>query len=80
MTTDPVQLTFDGREVPHPLPKPRAMTERQRQLWLWGAFTPENEFTTADAGRFFADPNGALRRLETFGRVRRLGRGRWRAI
>jgi hypothetical protein len=76
----PEQLTIDGELVPYPLPKPRTMTTRQRDLWLWAAFTPENEFRTGDVRRFFADPHGALRRLEAFGAVKRLGRGRWRAI
>jgi hypothetical protein len=30
------------------------------------------------AGRFFVDGSGALRRLEALGRVRRVGRGKWR--
>jgi hypothetical protein len=71
------QLTFDGAPVAYPLPRPRHLTERQRDLWLWAATTTPNGFTTADAGRFFADPSGALRRLESFGRVRRLARGLW---
>src|SRR4051812_7231009 len=77
-TTHETQLTIDGGEVPFPLPRPRQLTERQRSLWLWAAMWPGREITTADAGRFFADPSGALRRLEAFGRVEWIGRGRWR--
>lgn len=74
----PVQLTIDGGAVPYPLPKPRHMTERQRQVWLWGK--TRGTLTTADVRRFYVDPFGALRRLEAFGAVERVGRGRWRAL
>jgi hypothetical protein len=73
----PEQLRLDGDAVPYPLPRARHLTERQRDLWLWASTTAPGGFTTADAGRFFADPSGALRRLEAFGRVRRLARGLW---
>ena len=78
MTTDR-QLTIDGASVPHPLPAPRRLNARQRDLWLWAAMAPGGFITTAQARRFYADPAGALRRLEAFGVMRRLEHGRWRA-
>jgi hypothetical protein len=75
----PVQLTIDGREVPHPLPAARHMTARQRDLWLFIAMAPSGYVTTGRARHFYADASGALRRLERFGRVERVGRGRWAA-
>ena len=77
--TTPEQLTIDGGAVPHPLTAPRRLNHRQRDLWLWAAMAPTGSITTGDARRFYADPAGALRRLEAFGVMRRLERGTWKA-
>lgn len=69
------QLTFDGRAEPLPLHKAKTLTQRQRDLLLWLRMTYPT--TTASAGRFYADPSGALRRLEALGLVERVSRGRW---
>lgn len=79
MTTTETQLTIDGGEVPYPLPAARVMTERQRALWLAARYSPAGVITTAQARRHFTNPTAALRRLEAFGRVERIGYGRWRA-
>jgi hypothetical protein len=79
-TTTDRQLTIDGAEVPYPLPTPRRLNPRQRELWLYAALAPGGFITTGQASRFYADPSGALRRLEDFGVMRRLDHGRWRAV
>jgi hypothetical protein len=74
------QLTLDGGAVPYPLPKPRHVTDRQRDLLRFVASVYGHEpFPTGMAGTFFGDPSGALRRLEALGRVRHIRRGRWAA-
>jgi len=75
------QLTIDGREEPWPPPAPHHLTERQRELLRYLADVYGVEpFRTGAAGRHFADPSGALRRLERLGLVCSLGRGRWQRI
>jgi hypothetical protein len=75
------QLRLDGDAVPYPLPRARHLTERQRDLLRYVAvvYDQAESFPTGMAGRFFVDASGALRRLEAMGRVRRIGRGKWRA-
>lgn len=78
----PDQLTIDGGSVPYPLPPPRHLTERQRRLVRYLRFYVEQKarpFPTAEAVLYFADPSGALRRLEALGLVERIARGYWRA-
>lgn len=75
------QLNFDGTSVPLPIPKPRALTARQRDLVRYvriyaGQDTP---MPTRRAGLFFRDASGALRRLEIIGLVRRVKHGHWTA-
>jgi hypothetical protein len=71
------QLTITGGSVSHPPPRARHLTERQRELLrmlrVWG------EVSTRAARLYYADPSGALGRLEALGLVERVGRGRWRA-
>lgn len=71
------QLTMDGREVPTPAPAERRLNDRQRDLMRYVRF--RGGITTRDAGRFYTDAGGALRRLERLGLVRRTGRGGWEA-
>lgn len=73
--TAPEQITFDGELVPYPPPSPRRLTQRQRDLVLYVRCW--RTVTITDVRRFYADPHGALRRLETFGLVKRAGRGEW---
>lgn len=76
------QLTIDGELVAYPPPRPRQLATRQRDLlrWLrllstvWADGVP-----TRMVGQFYADPSGALRRLEALGLVRRVSRGKWAA-
>lgn len=73
----PDQLTIDGGSVPYPLPPPRHLTERQRELLrLMRAGGPRWTF---ECRQVYADPTGALRRLEALGLVERIARGYWRA-
>ena len=74
----PEQLTIDGELVPYPLPPPRRLTTRQRALLRFIRADPA-PIAARQARHFFADPYGALRRLEALGLVRRRGRGRWEA-
>jgi predicted RNA polymerase sigma factor len=75
------QLRLDGPAVPYPLPRPRHLTERQRDLLRYVAIVYDagQSFPTGMAHRFFVDASGALRRLEALGRVSQVGRGKWRA-
>lgn len=78
----PDQLTFDGGSVPYPPPRPRRLTERQRLLVrymrFYVAMRPDlPAFPTWAACLYYADPHGALRRLEALGLVHRAGRGWW---
>jgi hypothetical protein len=70
------QLTVDGRSVPYPLPKPRHLTARQRDM-LVILTASDVPMTTREVGRLYADPSGALRRLERMGLVERVSRGKW---
>lgn len=75
------QLTFDGGAEPYPLRHVYVLTTRQRDLlrymrWLCQHGSP---MATREARKFYADPGGALRRLEALGLVRHCtGRGCWK--
>lgn len=70
------QLTIDGREVAMAMvPKFRRLTTRQRDLLLYVRMV--GLVTTDEARHFYADPTGALVRLEALGLVQRAGRGLW---
>lgn len=72
------QLTIDGRAVPHPPPRPRRLTERQREL-VRVLVAGEQATSTADVHRLYADASGALRRLEALGLARHVAHGKWAA-
>lgn len=72
----PEQLTFDGGAVPYPTPRPYRLTDQQRALLRFMRHDPA-PIRTVQARHFYADPSGALRRLEAIGLVHREGRGRW---
>lgn len=71
-------LTIGGDWVPYPLPRPRHLTERQRDLLvvLKASKAPTR---TRDVCRLYVNASAALRRLEAMGLVRRVARGRWEA-
>lgn len=76
------QLTIYGKLEPYPLRKPRRLTERQRNLVrymrFWVAMKHNGAaFPTREASLYYADPAGALRRLEALGLVARVARGKW---
>lgn len=70
------QLTLDDRAEPYPPPARRPLTGRQRGLLEWMRRTGETR--TMEAGAFFVDASGAMRRLERLGLVERVSRGHWR--
>lgn len=74
------QLLLDGGEVVHPM-RVRHLTERQRELlrFIRWAGRHGSPIVTYEARVFYADPHGALRRLEALGLVCRAGRGCWKA-
>jgi len=71
------QLTIDGELIEHPTPRPRRLTERQRDLLRFIRFA--GVIYTREAHRYYIDANGALRRLEAVGLVRRRSGRRWEA-
>lgn len=73
------QLTLEGNVVPLPLPAPKRLTERQREL-LHVLAASGRPMVTADVRRFYVDASGAMRRLAAVGLVRRVGRGRWEPV
>jgi hypothetical protein len=76
------QLLLDGSgEVPFPMRAGRRLTERQRELlrFIRWAGRHGSPIVTYEARVFYADPHGALRRLEALGLVCRAGRGCWKA-
>ena len=70
-----LQLSMDGAAVLFPMPAPRRLTERQRDLLRYAR--AHGGITTREARRFYADASGALWRLECLGLVRQTGRGVW---
>jgi hypothetical protein len=78
--TDLHQLLLDGGEVAHPM-RVRHLTERQRELlrFMRWAGRHGSPIVTYEARMLYADPHGALRRLEALGLVCRAGRGCWKA-
>jgi hypothetical protein len=90
----PCQLTLTGDEVPHPPPRPTALTPAQREILRALA---GGEITSSDAGAIVhahrdppageerhhyrsSDGRDALTRLARRGLVRRVARGRWELI
>lgn len=73
MTND--QLTLDGSSPR----RPRRLTERQRDLLRWMRISAERGYPVRPhvVYRFYADPYGALRRLERIGLVRHDRAGEW---
>jgi hypothetical protein len=58
----PDQLTFDGDAVPYPTPRPRHLTERQRDLLrAIRRDAPGLTFRTREAALFYADASGGGR-------------------
>jgi hypothetical protein len=78
MTSD--QLDFDGHATPFPLPPARRLTERQRDMLRWMRAWDDSPITTREARRFFADPTGALKRLEKMGLIYCSARGFWKPV
>ena len=80
------QLGLDGRETAHPMPKPRPLSERQRDVLRYmrrhELVRPRDVGLVMSAGRErWASNDGysALKRLERRGLVEHVERGKWRA-
>lgn len=74
----PWQLTFGGGEVPYPMPTPKTLNRRQRDLLNYMRADDGGAIDTVTAYLFYADPTGALRRLEGLGLVEHVAIGKWR--
>lgn len=74
----PWQLTLGGGEVPYPMSAPKTLNHRQRDLLNYMRAGEGGTIDTVTAYLFYADPTGALRRLEVLGLVEHVAIGKWR--